>query len=117
MELRVAKVLWASILGSVLVLFFLSDLIPKVAIEDRKVLNWVFTFGSIGLGLAALTIGSKIEIKDGRVPTTYLFQLILIDGIAVFGFVLKVLGASSQEAGIYFLISFMGLIFLKPKVS
>jgi hypothetical protein len=117
MELRVAKILWASILGSVLILFFLSDLIPKVVSEDRKVLNWIFTFASIGLGLGALTIGSKIKIKDGRLPISYLFQLILIEVIAVFGLILKVLGASFQEAGIYFLISFIGLIFMKPKVS
>ncbi|GEM_PF-4264088 len=115
MQPKTAKILWLAILSSVVLLFIISDFIPPIELSDRKIINWVFTMGSIGVGVLALMLGSKISLATGLYPPTYLIQLLLIDSISVFGFILKILGASSTEAGIYFFISFIGLILVKPR--
>lgn len=115
MDKQVEKIIWFATLISVVALFFIADFIPDIAVQDRKIINWIFTFGIIAIGLAVLTVGNKFKSSNEKIG--YILQLMLVDCIAVFGFVLKILGASSQEAGIYFLVSFIGLIFLKPKVG
>ena len=114
MQPKVAKILWFAILSSVVLLFIISDFIPPIDVSDRKIINWIFTMGSFGVGVFALMLGNKISLTTGLYPPTYLIQLLLIDSISVFGFILKILGASSTEAGIYFFISFIGLILVKP---
>lgn len=114
MQPKVAKILWFAILSSVVLLFIISDYIPPLEVSDRKIINWVFTMGSIVVGVLALRLGSTISLTTDLYPPSYLIQLLLIDSISVFGFILKILGASSTEAGIYFFISFIGLILVKP---
>lgn len=119
MEPRVVKILWFAILCSVIFLYIISDFLSPIEIEDRSIINWIFTICSIGVGVLALMLGNKISLTktDNLYPKTYLLQLLLIDSISIFGFILKILGASATEAGIYFFISFMGLILVKPSVG